>query len=106
MASTTPSVTPDERPSSFTRTDVPALLEKDIQLSKGNAAERDLELSNGRPFPQHQEPALQRWNATKLSKFRFLVTLYCFIIMGMNDAAVGVSQALEMSTCGCTMLTR
>jgi len=43
---------------------------------------------------------LERWNEPRSNLFRFLVTLYSFIIMGMNDGAVGVS-ALH-STCGCT----
>ena len=36
------------------------------------------------------ERALQKWNEPKISTYRFFVTLYSFIIMGMNSAALGV----------------
>jgi hypothetical protein len=36
-------------------------------------------------------PALERWNEPRINKYRYLATLYSFIIMGMNDAAIGVS---------------
>ncbi|KAL2135616.1 hypothetical protein VTI74DRAFT_7763 [Chaetomium olivicolor] len=36
-----------------------------------------------------QPPQLQRWNETVADVFRFLSTIYCFILMGMTDGAVG-----------------
>jgi hypothetical protein len=33
---------------------------------------------------------LQRWNQTTADVFRFFSTIYCFILMGMTDGAVGV----------------
>lgn len=33
---------------------------------------------------------LERWNETPINTFRYLTTLFSFIIMGMNDAATGV----------------
>lgn len=32
---------------------------------------------------------LERWNNPQINVYRYLATLYCFIIMGMNDAAYG-----------------
>jgi hypothetical protein len=34
--------------------------------------------------------ALERWNEPRANAYRFAVTLYCFIILGMNDASLGV----------------
>lgn len=33
---------------------------------------------------------LERWNESAINKYRFSTTLVSFIIMGMNDGAVGV----------------
>lgn len=37
------------------------------------------------------EETRERWNGTRINTYRFFVTCWSFIIMGMNDAAVGVS---------------
>jgi hypothetical protein len=37
---------------------------------------------------------LEQWNKPRINVYRYLATLYCFIIMGMNDAAYGVSLPL------------
>lgn len=37
------------------------------------------------------EETRERWNGTRINTCRFFVTCWSFIIMGMNDAAVGVS---------------
>lgn len=37
------------------------------------------------------ETVLEKWNESPLNIYRFFTTLYSFIIMGMNDAALGVS---------------
>jgi len=34
---------------------------------------------------------LERWNYPRVNMYRYLTTLFCFINMGMNDAAYGVS---------------
>ncbi|OAA59676.1 tRNA wybutosine-synthesizing protein [Niveomyces insectorum RCEF 264] len=39
--------------------------------------------------PPPPEAPLQRWNESRTNVFRFFVTLFSFVIMGMNDAAVG-----------------
>ncbi|KAH6656200.1 major facilitator superfamily domain-containing protein [Truncatella angustata] len=41
------------------------------------------------PPAQSTKPSLERWNHPRINMFRFLVTNYSFIIMGMNDACVG-----------------
>jgi hypothetical protein len=37
------------------------------------------------------ENGLEQWNQPRINTYRYLSTLYAFIIMGMNDAAYGVS---------------
>ncbi len=38
------------------------------------------------------EPAsLEQWNKPRINMYRYLAAIYSFIIMGMNDAAYGVS---------------
>ncbi|KAJ4307069.1 hypothetical protein N0V88_000444 [Collariella sp. IMI 366227] len=39
--------------------------------------------------PARTPPELQKWNQTPADVFRFLATIYCFILMGMTDGAVG-----------------
>jgi hypothetical protein len=34
---------------------------------------------------------LDRWNQPRINMYRYFTTLFCLIIMGMNDAAYGVS---------------
>jgi hypothetical protein len=34
---------------------------------------------------------LEQWNRPRINIYRYLATLYSFVIMGMNDAAYGVS---------------
>lgn len=34
---------------------------------------------------------LDRWNQTATHAFRFVSTLFCFVVMGINDACFGVS---------------
>jgi hypothetical protein len=42
--------------------------------------------------PVHPEIVLQKWNDPKVNVYRIFVTFYSFIVVGMNDAAVGVSS--------------
>lgn len=46
------------------------------------------------PAAPRPEP-LTRWNENKTTTFRFFITLYSFIIMGMNDGAIGVRIRLS-----------
>lgn len=43
-------------------------------------------------------PALnhERWNQSPRNMYRFFTTLLCFILMGANDGAVGVSLAARL----------
>jgi hypothetical protein len=41
--------------------------------------------------PVTETPKLEIWNKPRINMYRYLSTLYTFIIMGMNDAAYGVS---------------
>lgn len=34
---------------------------------------------------------LEMWNKPRINMYRYFTTLYTFVIMGMNDAAYGVS---------------
>ncbi len=34
---------------------------------------------------------LEQWNHPRINLYRYLTTLFCLILMGMNDAAYGVS---------------
>lgn len=47
----------------------------------------DEESGAGSPQPDSK---LQRWNDTPLNIFRYFTTIYCFILMGMTDGALGV----------------
>ncbi|KAL2016511.1 hypothetical protein VTK56DRAFT_3439 [Thermocarpiscus australiensis] len=42
-----------------------------------------------RPPSPPPSQTLQRWNESSSNMFRFFSTIYCFILMGMTDAAVG-----------------
>lgn len=42
--------------------------------------------------PSHQ---LERWNQNKTNIFRYFGVIYAFILLGMSDAALGVSQLLQ-----------
>jgi hypothetical protein len=41
--------------------------------------------------PLTEGAVLERWNSPKINLWRYLAANYCFILMGMNDAAYGVS---------------
>ena len=36
--------------------------------------------------------SLEHWNRPRINIYRYLATLWSFILMGMNDAAIGVSS--------------
>jgi hypothetical protein len=42
------------------------------------------------PRPVSAVEALQGWNKPRINIWRFVATNYCFYMMGLNDAAVGV----------------
>jgi hypothetical protein len=40
---------------------------------------------------------LEQWNHPRINMYRYLTTLFCLILMGMNDAAYGVSLSKAIS---------
>lgn len=38
---------------------------------------------------ERHEAQLQKWNHPRVNLWRVLTTMYCFILMGMNDGALG-----------------
>jgi len=41
--------------------------------------------------PTNEVNKLEKWNHPRINMYRYLTTLFCLILMGMNDAAYGVS---------------
>jgi len=41
--------------------------------------------------PEPQPSDLEQWNKPRINTYRYLAAIYSFIVMGMNDAAYGVS---------------
>ncbi len=73
--------------------------EKDVVITP------DLEAKNGETVEATKEEAqdrtddstkLERWNQPRANMYRYLTTLLCFINMGMNDAAYGVSRSWSL----------
>ena len=67
--------------------------EKDIISSRpnDNSGEAvDDTKEEGQDSPD-ESTKLERWNHPRINMYRYLTTLLCFINMGMNDAAYGVS---------------
>ncbi|CAK7267460.1 hypothetical protein SEPCBS57363_002600 [Sporothrix epigloea] len=61
-----------------------------LQLSLSPMSDRDEEASApGLPPASPVSMRLRTWNESKTTTFRFFFTLYSFIIMGMNDGAIG-----------------
>ena len=56
----------------------------------GTAESQGTESSTGN---RNTPRPLDRWNETPTHAFRFLATLWCFVVMGINDACFGVSLA-------------
>jgi hypothetical protein len=48
--------------------------------------------------PEALPPALERWNHPRVNMYRTLACLWCFVILGANDAAYGVSILQENYT--------
>ena len=42
----------------------------------------------------------QKWNYPRQNTYRFLTTIFSFIVMGMNDGAVGVSATSSVPASG------
>ena len=44
-----------------------------------------------------QTGALEQWNESRIQIFRVCAALFSFVVMGMNDASLGVSLRLVLS---------
>lgn len=52
-------------------------------------SDNDVDLANG----------LEQWNSSRANTYRFCATNLSFLIMGMNDACIGVSPVPEQTSC-------
>jgi hypothetical protein len=57
----------------------------------------DSNLKEETQSPVTESSTLEQWNEPRINRYRYLTTLYTFIIMGMNDAAYGVSSPATSS---------
>ena len=65
-----------------------------MDVEKTNPKARTDDEANGNDPETPGDAQLEKWNASRSNIFRFGVTLFGFIIMGMNDAVLGVSDDL------------
>lgn len=65
---------------------VSTLVGDDTKHINGEANEQD-DVPTSDPDPDR----LERWNSSGTNIFRYFASLFSFIVMGMNDAAYGVS---------------
>ncbi len=86
--------TPDDRPQGDqVDADTPRYDKaKDIE-KEGEITQDATDEESGTPPCPPPVQELERWNETGVNVFRFFSTLYCFILMGMTDGAVGVCLA-------------
>ena len=63
--------------------------EHDTKQMAGSATEDTMEQVD--VSPSSPSPSLEQWNHPRPNMYRYFAALYSFIIMGMNDAASGVS---------------
>lgn len=68
----------------------PVLAEHDTKMVGSIATEDTIE-PHDVSGSSSSSPALERWNEPQINMYRYFTALYSFIIMGMNDAATGVS---------------
>lgn len=45
--------------------------------------------------PGSSSGTLEKWNKPGINIYRFVASNWCFIVMGMNDGAVGVSRGFH-----------
>lgn len=63
-------------------------------LPPDNELKQGVESTEEQLEPQHIENNnLEQWNSPSINKYRYLAANFGFIIMGMNDAAYGVSRS-------------
>lgn len=64
----------------------------DLEKTKHLPKEPQNEESSGHRSDNPEDAAREKWNESRTNIFRFGVALLGFIIMGMNDAVLGVSR--------------
>ena len=60
-------------------------------VSLDNVSKQIVEKTNEKVDTTQDTRGLEQWNRPRINIYRYLATLYSFVIMGMNDAAYGVS---------------
>jgi hypothetical protein len=65
--------------------------ERALSLNSFNEAQSN-DVDGSLPSPITATEQLERWNYPRVNLWRTLAAFWGFIIMGMNDAAVGVSD--------------
>ncbi len=78
----------EEASSSFGKTVVHHDLEPQTSQAKVETHAGDVEANDTSPVSSGG--TLAQWNKPKINVFRFVVANFCFIILGMNDGALGV----------------
>lgn len=68
----------------------PTIVENDAKDSPASPVVDVMEQTEQHDHSTSSSP-LERWNEPRGNIYRYFATLYSFIIMGMNDAATGVS---------------
>jgi hypothetical protein len=62
-------------------------IEQRLSISPKDGERRDFDL----PAPSTAVSQVKQWNSPRINMWRVFATFYSFIILGMNDAAYGVS---------------
>jgi len=70
--------------------------EKRVEQGEAPLGTADVEPESDSPSDGSQAGDLEKWNEPKINTFRFLTTLFCFIIMGMNDGSLGVCYSANL----------
>jgi hypothetical protein len=68
----------------------PELAPRGVEGESGFDAELGACSNERTEAPEQTQLDKERWNYPQINAYRFAVTLYSFIIMGMNDAVIGV----------------
>lgn len=63
-----------------------------VPPERGDGKSSVRESNEDGPSRRQSVERLQRWNEPGGNKWRYMATLWGFFIMGMNDAAYGVSE--------------
>jgi len=74
----------------------PLEMKREEEIREKNLESRDIETGvdtkENQSAPINAIPALQQWNKPRINSYRYGAALLGMLIMGMNDAAYGVSE--------------